>query len=233
LAILLAEQVTVTETRNEIIENEKIEVDTTYCTQSKNVTPGVAVLGDTVSSRVNVDIIGQPTELESETGTIIEQKADEICEELRQFELRRYNLDRALRAPKVKYAVKKDLQRQITRLDEEIKQKIDEYEICEGGRRKTQDSGSCKQFTTNQAVTGENLKTKQPEKTVRNMCKVESEQTVEDRVLKTDPEQTMDKKELEQTVEELELKTEQTEQTDLTRDKMGARTVGWRPGTDY
>ena len=50
MAILLAEQVTVTETRNEIIENEKIEVDTTYCTQSKNVTPGVAVLGDTVSS---------------------------------------------------------------------------------------------------------------------------------------------------------------------------------------
>ena len=59
MAILLAEQVTVTETRNEIIENEKIEVDTTYCTQSKNVTPGVAVLGDTVYSRVNVDIIGQ------------------------------------------------------------------------------------------------------------------------------------------------------------------------------
>ena len=73
-------------------------------------------------------------------------------------------------------------------------------------------------------MTGENLKTKQPEKTVRNMCKVESEQTVEDRVLKTDPEQTMDKKELEQTVEEL--KTEQTEQTDLTIDKMGVRTVG-------
>ena len=75
-------------------------------------------------------------------------------------------------------------------------------------------------------MTGENLKTKQPEKTVRNMCKVESEQTVEDRVLKTDPEQTKDKKELEQTVEELELKTEQTEQTDLTIDKMGVRTVG-------
>ena len=45
-------------------------------------------------------------------------------------------------------------------------------------------------------------------------------------MLKTDPEQTMDKKELEQTVEELELKTEQTEQTDLTIDKMGVRTVG-------
>ena len=49
---------------------------------------------------------------------------------------------------------------------------------------------------------------------------------MEDWVLTTDPEQTMDKKELEQTVEELELKTEQTEQTDLTIDKMGVRTVG-------
>ena len=55
---------------------------------------------------------------------------------------------------------------------------------------------------------------------------VRTDGAVEDRVLKTDPEQTMDKKELEQTVEELELKTEQTEQTDLTIDKMGVRTGG-------
>ena len=57
-----------TETKNEIIENEKREV---VNTQSKSMTtlpvPGVVTLVDTVFSRVNVDIIGQPTELESMT----------------------------------------------------------------------------------------------------------------------------------------------------------------------
>ena len=209
---------TVTEAEHKKFENEKLKRER-VTTQSKSVTPGAAALGDTVSSRVIVDIIGQPTELESETGTIIEQNAEKICEELRQLELQRYSLDRALRAPKVKYAVKKDLQRQIRRLEEEIKQKFDKYEICEGERRKTRDSRSCEQFTTNQAVTRENLKTKQ---TVQNMCKVALDQTVEDRVLKTDPKQTVDKKELEQTGEELGLKTEQTDQTELIMDKMEA-----------
>ena len=53
--------------------------------------------------------------------------------------------------------MKKDLHWQIRRLEEEIKQKFDKYEICEGERRKTRDSisRSCEQFTTNQAVTRE------------------------------------------------------------------------------
>ena len=186
---------TIIETENEIIENERLKRDFVTI-QSKSMTPGMVALVEAVSSGVKVDIIGQPTELESETMTTIEQNLEDRCEELRRMWLRRCNLDQALRMPQVKYAVRKDLKGQIRRLDEEIKQRVDEYDIAEGERRKMQDIRSSEQFRTDPAETGENLKTEQ------------TEQILENGELKTDK--------TDRTIEELELKTDQTDQTEQT-----------------
>ena len=204
---------TIIETENEIIENERLKRDFVTI-QSKSMTPGMVALVDAVSSGVKVDIIGQPTELESETMTTIEQNLEDRCEELRRMWLRRCNLDQALRVPQVKYAVRKDLKGQIRRLDEEIKQRVDEYDIAEGERRKMQDIRSSEQFRTDPAETGENLMTEQTktELTCEDM-KLIAEQTEETKWA----EQTMENVESEQIIEDLKLKTEQTEQT---KDKM-------------
>ena len=200
---------TIIETENEIIENERLKRDFVTI-QSKIMTPGMVALVDAVSSGVKVDIIGQPTELESETMTTIEQNLEDRCEELRRMWLRRCNLDQALRVPQVKYAVRKDLKGQIRRLDEEIKQRVDEYDIAEGERRKMQDIRSSEQFRTDPAETGENLMTEQTktELTCEDM-KLIAEQTEETKWA----EQTMENVEPEQIIEDLKLKTEQTEQT--------------------
>ena len=227
---------TIIETENEIIENERLKRDFVTI-QSKSMTPGMVALVDAVSSGVKVDIIGQPTELESETMTTIEQNLEDRCEELRRMWLRRCNLDQALRVPQVKYAVRKDLKGQIRRLDEEIKQRVDEYDIAEGERRKMQDIRSSEQFRTDPAETGENLMTEQTktELTCEDM-KLIAEQTEETKWT----EQTMENVESEQTVEELQRKTEQTEQTEQILENVELKTeqiqmtdnVGTEQGVD-
>ena len=60
-----------------------------------------------------------------------EHDGEEVCEELRRLERRRYHLDQALRAPKVKYAARKRLQGQIRGLESELEEKMREYETQE------------------------------------------------------------------------------------------------------